>query len=65
MPNLYFILWKFLISSVINNRFEENEFNSTVLWLMVTLLSISCSPLFCFVLFLGYEQRDLGGRNGI
>jgi hypothetical protein len=32
-----------------NNRFEKNEFNSTVLWLRVTLLSISRSPLFCFV----------------
>jgi len=30
--------------------FEENEFNSTVLWLRVTLLSISHSPLiFVFV----------------
>jgi hypothetical protein len=33
-----------------NNCFKENEVNSTVLWLRVTLLSISRSPLilFCF-----------------
>jgi hypothetical protein len=31
-----------------NKCFEENEFNLTVLWLKVTLLSISRSPLFCF-----------------
>jgi hypothetical protein len=49
---------------VLDTRFEENEFNSTVLWLMVTLLSIYRSPLY-FVLFSGYEQRDLGGRDGI
>jgi hypothetical protein len=47
-----------------NNCFKENEVNSTVLWLRVTLLSISPSPLI-FVLFSGYEQRDLGGRDGI
>jgi len=43
---------------------KKNEFNSTILWLRVTLLSISRSPLFCF-LFSDYEQRDLGSRNGI
>jgi len=34
----------------LNTRFEENECNSTVLWLRVTLLRISRSSLilFCF-----------------
>jgi hypothetical protein len=45
---LIFLFWKFRFQVCFNNRFEENEFNSTVLWLRVTLLSISRSPLFCF-----------------
>jgi hypothetical protein len=47
---LILVFWKFRFQVCFNNRFEENEFNSTVLWLRVTLLSIFRSPfiLFCF-----------------
>lgn len=47
---LIFVFWKFRFQVCFINRFEENEFNSTVLWLRVTLLSISRPPFifFCF-----------------
>jgi len=49
MLDLYFIFFsRFEEYEFYKHSFKENEFNSTVLWLQITLLSISRSPLLCF-----------------
>jgi hypothetical protein len=70
--NLYFLINAEIIFDIMEfsdfkcilyTSLKEKEFNSAILWLRITLLSIFAHPL--FVLFSGYEQDNLGGRDGI